>query len=53
VTIYALKGVAEEETTLEEVFEYIWLFILCGIALLILLLAFPKISSFLPNLFLG
>jgi len=53
LTVYALKGVAGEETSLEEVFRGIWPFIICDGIVLIFLIVFPNIVLFLPNLVLG
>lgn len=53
VTVYTLKGVAGEGTTIEEVFKGIWPFVLCDIVVLILMVAFPEIVLFLPNLVMG
>jgi C4-dicarboxylate transporter, DctM subunit len=53
LNVYALKGVAGEGTTLEEVFKGIWPFVLCDIVVLILMIIFPNIVLFLPNLILG
>ena len=53
LNVYALKGVAGEGTSLEDVFKGIWPFVLCDIVVLILLVAFPNIVLFLPNLILG
>ena len=50
LNIYALKSVAGEGTSLEEIFRGIWPFVVCDILVLILLIAFPKIALFLPNL---
>jgi len=53
LNVYALKGVAGEGTTLEEIFKGIWPFVLCDIIVLILMVMFPNIVLFLPNLILG
>jgi C4-dicarboxylate transporter, DctM subunit len=53
LNVYALKGVAGEGTTLEEVFKGIWPFVLCDVIVLILMMMFPNIVLFLPNLILG
>lgn len=53
LNVYALKGVAGEGTSLEDVFKGIWPFVLCDIIVLILLVAFPNIVLYLPNLILG
>jgi len=53
LNVYVLKGVAGEDTTIEEVFSGIWPFVVCDIIVLIFLIAFPQITLFLPNLLLG
>jgi len=53
LNVYALKGVASKETTIQEIFSGIWPFIPCDIFVLILLIIFPKICLFLPNLLFG
>ena len=53
LNVYVLKGVAGEDTTIEEVFSGIWPFVVCDIVVLIFLIAFPQITLFLPNLLLG
>ena len=50
LNVYALKGVVGKDMTLEEIFEGIWPFVICDIVVLILLILFPQISLFLPNL---
>jgi len=53
LNVYALKGVAGEDTTIEDVFSGIWPFVVCDIIVLIFLILFPQICLFLPNLLLG
>jgi len=53
LNVYALKGVAGEGTSLEDIFKGIWPFVLCDIVVLILLVVFPNIVLYLPNLILG
>jgi len=53
LNVYALKGVAGEGTSLEEIFKGIWPFVLCDIVVLIFMVIFPNIVLFLPNLILG
>lgn len=50
LNVYALKGVAGKDTSLEEVFRGVWPFIFCELAVLGILILFPQISLFLPNL---
>jgi len=53
LNVYAIKGVAGKDTSIEEVFSGIWPFVVCDIIVLILLVAFPQIVLFLPNLLLS
>ncbi|MBA7695594.1 C4-dicarboxylate TRAP transporter large permease protein DctM [subsurface metagenome] len=50
IVVYALKGAVGERITLEEIFVGVWPFLLCIFAVLGILLIFPKIPLFLPNL---
>ncbi len=50
LNVYALKGVAGKDTSLEEVFQGVWPFIFCELVVLAILIVFPQISLFLPNL---
>jgi C4-dicarboxylate transporter, DctM subunit len=50
LNVYALKGVAGKGTTIEDVFSGIWPFVICDIIVLILLLMFPEITLWLPNM---
>jgi len=53
LNVYALKGVAGGGTSLEDIFKGIWPFVLCDIVVLVLLVVFPNIVLYLPNLILG
>ena len=53
LNVYALKGVAGKDTPIEEIFKGIWPFVVCDIVVLIMLILFPQICLFLPNLMLG
>jgi tripartite ATP-independent transporter DctM subunit len=53
LNVYTLKGVAGEDTSIEEVFRGIWPFVICDLVVLVLLIAFPQLSLFLPNLMMG
>ncbi|MDD5015594.1 MAG: TRAP transporter large permease [Atribacterota bacterium] len=53
LNVFTLKGVAGEGTSLEEIFRGIWPFVLCDIIVLILIVVFPNIALYLPNLLLG
>jgi tripartite ATP-independent transporter DctM subunit len=50
MNVYVVKGVAGEELSLEQAFAAVWPFIFCDIAVLALLILFPQIVLFLPNL---
>ena len=53
LNVYSLKGVAGEKVSIEDVFSGIWPFVVCDIVVLILIIIFPQIVLFLPNLLLG
>ena len=53
MNVYMAKAVAGKEVTLEQVFKGIWPFCLCDIIVLFLLVAFPQLTLWLPNLLLG
>ena len=53
LNVYVLKGVAGKSATLEEIFRGIWPFVLCDIIVLILLIMFPEICLWLPDLVMG
>jgi TRAP-type C4-dicarboxylate transport system permease large subunit len=50
-----MKGVIPKEMkiSLEDIFRGVWPFCLCDIAVLVLLIMFPALSLWLPNLLLG
>jgi TRAP-type C4-dicarboxylate transport system permease large subunit len=50
LNVYALKGVAGKGTTLEEVFQGVWPFVVCEFAVLAILIVFPQISLWLPGM---
>ena len=50
LNVFALKGVADEETTIEEIYKGIWPFVICDIIVLVFLISIPEIVLFLPNL---
>lgn len=52
LNVYALKAVVGEGASLEDIFKGIWPFVFCDIIVLIILLIFPQIVLFLPNLIL-
>jgi len=53
LNVYTLKGVAGEGTSIEEVFQGIWPFVVCDLLVLIALIMFPQLSLYLPNLMMG
>jgi len=50
LNVFALKGVSDKDTKIEEIYRGIWPFVICDIIVLIALILFPGISLFLPNL---
>ena len=55
LNVYAMKGVIPKEAniSLEDIFRGIWPFCLCDIAVLVFLIMFPQLSTWLPNLLMG
>ena len=55
LNVYAMKGVIPRSMniSLEDIFRGIWPFCLCDIVVLIVLIMFPKISTWLPEVLLG
>lgn len=53
ITVYVVKGVVGNAIPLEEVFRGIWWFLTMEILTLLILILFPQISLFLPNVMLG
>lgn len=52
INAYVIKGVAKD-VPLETVFRGVWPFVIASSILTAILIAFPAISTFLPNLILG
>lgn len=52
LNVFALKSVAGDETTIEEIYRGIWPFVVCDLIVLVLLILFPRIVLFLPDLML-
>ncbi|MFH1090952.1 MAG: TRAP transporter large permease [Pseudomonadota bacterium] len=50
LNVYAVKGVAESDVTLEDLFAGVWPFFLMMVLCLILFILFPVLSTFLPGL---
>jgi tripartite ATP-independent transporter DctM subunit len=55
LNVYAMKGVIpkEEKISLEDIFKGIWPFCVCDIAVLIVLILIPQLSTWLPDVLLG
>jgi len=53
LNVYAVKGAVGKNISLAEIFAGIWPFLICDIIVLIPLIMFPQISTWLPNLLLG
>ena len=55
LNVYAMKGVIPRESniSLEDIFRGIWPFCFCDIVVLIVLIMFPILSTWLPELLLG
>lgn len=50
LNVYALKGVVSKEITVNTIFKGIWPFVFVDVVILIILIMFPQISLWLPNL---
>ena len=55
LNVYAMKGVIPREMniSLEDIFRGIWPFCMCDIIVLVVLIMFPILSTWLPDLLLG
>ncbi len=55
LNVFAMKGVIPPEynVSLEDIFSGVWPFVICNIAVLVILFIFPQIVTWLPNLLLG
>lgn len=53
LNVYMAKAVAGKNVSLEDIFRGIWPFCLCDIIVLIVLILFPQLSLWLPNLLMG
>lgn len=53
LNVYALKGVVSKDITVTDIFKGCWPFVFIDIVLLIILIAFPQISLWLPNLLMN
>lgn len=50
LNIYALKGVVGKDISIDELFSGIWPFVVCDLIVLTMLIIFPQIALWLPNL---
>lgn len=50
LNVYALKGVAGKDVSLDMAFKGVWPFVCCELFIMALLIAFPQISLWLPGL---
>ena len=48
--VYVIKGVVGDKVQLEEIFKGVTWFLVCEFFIMILLIGFPQISLYLPNL---
>ncbi|MCQ1058893.1 TRAP transporter large permease [Photobacterium sp. DNB23_23_1] len=55
LNVFAMKGVIPKEMniSLEDIFKGVWPFLICELIVLTLLVVFPQLSLWLPNLLLG
>ena len=55
LNVYAIKGVVPKEAniTLEDIFRGVWPFCFCDIVVLVVLIIFPQLVTWLPELLLG
>lgn len=55
LNVFAMKGVIPREfkVSLEDIYRGVWPFVLCDFAVLVLLILFPEIATWLPDLLVG
>ncbi len=53
LNVYTMKAVAGRDTSIDEVFRGIWPFVVVDVVVVILLIAFPIITLWLPNLLMN
>ncbi len=53
LNIFALQGVAGDDVAITDVYKGVWPFVAVDVVVLSVLIAFPDIVLFLPNLFFG
>lgn len=50
LNVYALKGVVSRDVSITDIFKGIWAFVAIDVVLLMILIAFPQITLWLPSL---
>ena len=53
LNVYVIKSVVEDQIPLETIFRGVMWFLVCEAVVVVLLVSFPQISLYLPNLMLG
>jgi C4-dicarboxylate transporter DctM subunit len=55
LNVFAMKGVIPREynVTLEDIYRGVWPFVICDLVVLLMLIIFPEIATWLPELLLG
>lgn len=55
LNVFAMKGIISREfnISLEDIYRGGWPFVVCDLAVLVLLIIFPEIATWLPELLLG
>ena len=53
LNIFTIQGAMGKDITAEEMYVGVWPFVCCDIVVLILLMVFPRIVLWLPDLLLG
>jgi C4-dicarboxylate transporter DctM subunit len=55
LNVFAMKGVIPREynVTLEDIYRGVWPFVICDLVVLVMLIIFPEIATWLPELLLG
>jgi len=55
LNVFAMKGVIPREynITLEDIYRGVWPFVICDLIVLVMLIIFPEIATWLPDLLLG
>jgi len=55
LNVFAMKGVIPREynVSLEDIYRGVWPFVICDLVVLVMLIIFPEIATWLPELLLG